>query len=379
MALALVMVRFADEWATFLPAGALEQTRSELGLSYREAGLILLALSAGGLLGNVFIVAADHVSRRWLAASGTLAYGGAMIGFGLAQSLPMLLAAAFVWGAASDALVHGCEVALVDLAGEALPAALARLNGWSAVGDLLGPPTLALAAVTGLGWRGALIGCGALMLGYATWLACLRLPGPHRDEGRPAPLAGVLTVLGDRRVLAAAALAGLFALLDEPLAGFLIAYLERAQGRSAAAANAVVMAWIAGELASLGLYSRLTAGRSGLTVMVWSASLLAMALAGTIFLPVLPLQVFAAAAFGAAGAIFYTTLQAWTLGLRPGQAGSVSAVVSLTGLLGMGFPVLAGQISDRFGLAAGLGLYAAVPIVLLIMLKAVKRCWPYGI
>ena len=120
-----MLVRFADEWAAFLPAGALEPIRHDLGLSYTQAGAVLAALPAGGLLGNVFVVAADYVSRRMLASLGALAYGLALIAFGLSHSLPTLLLAAFVWGAASDAFVHGCEVALVDLAGEDLPQSLA--------------------------------------------------------------------------------------------------------------------------------------------------------------------------------------------------------------------------------------------------------------
>src|SRR5205807_3116295 len=140
------------------------------------------------------------------------------------QSLPVLLAAAFAWGAASDALVAGCEVALVDLAEDELQGAIARMNGWSAVGDLLGPPTLAAAAALGFGWRGAFLGLGAAMIAYGGWLATLKLPPPRAPTALPHPFAGVLDVLADRRVLCFAALTGLFALLDEPLAGFLIAY-----------------------------------------------------------------------------------------------------------------------------------------------------------
>ena len=68
---ALVLVRFADEWATFLPAGAMAPMRSELGLTYAEAAAVLVALPAGGFLGNFFVVAADYVSRRVLASLGS--------------------------------------------------------------------------------------------------------------------------------------------------------------------------------------------------------------------------------------------------------------------------------------------------------------------
>ena len=123
-----------------------------------------------------------------------------MIGFGCAHSLWELLVAAFIWGAASDAFIHGCEVALVDWAGDELPKALARMNAWAAVGDLLGPATLALGAVVGFGWRGAFLGLGAMMLGYAAWIASLKLPPPHpTGESKPAPMAGIWAIMRTRR------------------------------------------------------------------------------------------------------------------------------------------------------------------------------------
>lgn len=259
---ALLLVRFADEWTTFLPAGALEPIRRDLGLTYAEAAGVLVALPAGGLVGTFFVIAADYVSRRWLASLGALAYGLAMIGFGLGHSLPVLLAAAFAWGAASDAFVHGCEVALVDLAGDELPKTLARMNAWAAVGDLLGPLTLALAVALGFGWRGAFVGGGALMLGYAAWLATQRLPPPHPPASLPNPFAGVWAILKDRRVLVVAVALGLYGLLDEPLAGFLIAYLERVRRLSPALATAPVMAILVGGMGGFAAFERI-AGAAG--------------------------------------------------------------------------------------------------------------------
>ena len=51
-----------------------------------------------------------------------------------------------------------------------------------------------------------------------------------------------------------------------------------------------------------------------------------------------------------------------------GKAGTSQAVVSTFGLLGVGFPALVGAVSDAFGLTAGLGLYAAVPLAILLVL-----------
>jgi predicted MFS family arabinose efflux permease len=368
---ALVLVRFADEWTTFFPAGALEPMRRDLGLSYAEIAGVLVALPAGGLVGTFFVIAADYVSRRLLASLGAATYGLAMIVFGVGHSLPMLLAAAFAWGAASDAFVHGAEVALVDLAEEALPKMLARMNAWAAVGDLLGPATLGAAALLGFGWRGAFLAGGVGMLGYAAWLAAHRFPPPRPPEPRapPAhPLAGAVSdiwrIARDPEVLLLAVVLGLWGLLDEPLLGFMIAYFERVGGLSSGLASAPVVALLVGGMAGFAGFERLRGARAPRTVIL-SATATMLALPAAIFLPWLPLQLAAAFAFGMAGAVLYTSLQSAVLALWPRQAGATSAIVSTVSMVGMAFPALVGALADARGLGAGLMLYAAIPPVIL--------------
>ena len=370
---ALIFVRFADEWATFLPAGSLEPMRRDLGLTYAQVAAILVALPAGGFLGSFFLVAADYVSRRLLASLGALAYGLAMIAFGCSHTLTGLLVASFVWGAASDAFIHGCEVALVDLAEDQLPKALARMHGWAAVGDLLGPLTVAAAAMLGLSWRAGFIGLGLLMFGYAAWVASQRFPPPKPPQYAPNPLAGILAIARDRRVLMLALVLGLFSLLDEPLAGFMIAYLERVRRLSPALAAMPVMAILIGGMAGYAGYERLLGLRPARTAVVACAGLMAAALPAALFAPCLALQVPAAFAFGLAASVFYTTLDAIVLGLRPGQVGATSAVVSTVGMIGIGFPALVGLAADAWGLGPAIGLYALIPVLVLALVAADRK------
>jgi hypothetical protein len=127
-----------------------------------------------------------------------------MIAFGSGGSYWGLAIACVAWGAASDAFVHGSEVALVDLAGRHLPRALGRVHLLAGLGDVLAPLLIAPAAVHGGGWRELSIGGGIVMIGYSAWLARLRLPRPARGERDPRPLRGVLDVLRDRRVIPSA-------------------------------------------------------------------------------------------------------------------------------------------------------------------------------
>jgi predicted MFS family arabinose efflux permease len=131
----------------FLPAGTLAQIQADLHLSYAQAGMLLTVFPAGGILGTVFTVAADHVSRRLLAAVGAAAIGASLLAFGLSPWFIGLLVAAAAWGAAGDAFISGAEVALVDVSGEHLTTALGRQNFLAAIGDLLSPVVLIVAGL----------------------------------------------------------------------------------------------------------------------------------------------------------------------------------------------------------------------------------------
>lgn len=329
--------------------------------------MVLAALSLGGTVGVVFQMAADYVSRRWLAALGALAYGGAMIAFGLSDSFIMLFAAAFVWGAASDAFIHGCEVALVDLAGDDLPRMMGRVNAWSALGDLLAPLTLALAAGSGFGWRGVFLAGGGLMLAYGAWLASQRFPPPHPRAEDADPRLDLIALITDGRVLLMAVIMGLFALLDEPLLAFLIAYLDQVAGYGPGLAVILSAGALVGGLLGHSQAGRLIPATAPGRVLVPAALATALSLPVMAFGPQAWLVVGGGLVFGFSGAVFYTALQSLVLTLRPGQAGSTGAVVSAIGLAGAGFPALVGLAADAGGLAAGLGLYAAVPAAMLAL------------
>lgn len=370
---ALVFVRFADEWFTFFPAGLLEPMRASVRLTYAQSGGVLVALAGGGLVGVIFEVAADYVSRGALAALGALAYGLAMIGFGVADSFIGLVAAAFIWGAASDAFIHGCEVALVDLAGDGLPRVLARVNAWAAVGDLLAPLTLTAVIAAGLGWQAAFIGGGVLMIAYAAWLGAQRFPPPRPSEEHANPFAGVWAVLKDGRVWILALICSLFDILDEPLLGFTIAYFEQERGFSPELATSLALGAVAGGVVGYLLAERIVRGRSLAGLLITSGAAVCVTLPAMVFAPGPGLVALGGLAFGIAGAVFYTALQSACLTVRPGQAGSTGAVISAISLLGVGFPILAGAAADGWGLSGAIWLYVAAPVATLALTVAARR------
>ena len=113
------------------------------------------------------------------------AFGLCLLGFALPLPFWAAAIAAAGLGMGSDAMVHGCETALVDLAGDDLPRQLARQNLLGEVGDLLGPVLLAAVVAAGLPWQGAFWVGAAVAFAFAGLLAALPLPPPSDARGRP--------------------------------------------------------------------------------------------------------------------------------------------------------------------------------------------------
>jgi MFS family permease len=371
---ALLLVRFADELFGFLPAGTLPQVRAELHLSYAQAGLLLAMPSVGGILGLPMSLAADHVSRRALASTGALAVGLCFIGFGASPVFAGIAVAAFLWGAASDAFNVGSSVALVDISGRHLTAALSRANLLSSIGDLLSPALLAFATAIGVGWRWLFAGSGGLMLGYAAWLAASPLPPAHRTPDKSVAR-GVVEVIRDGRVWLLATAQALLALVDEPYLAFLILFLLQVRGVPTPVGILVAMADLAG--AALG--SIVAAGlldRRPRTVMTACGVGMVVGLAVLITATSLPVMFIAAGLNGVCGAIAWVGIDARVLGLRPGQAGATIAVVSAIGLAEIPVPAVIGLIADNRGLFAAMSVYVGVVVLMTLLMPAVGALRP---
>ncbi len=370
----LLLVDLADEWCTFLPAASIDAIRVDLDLSLTEAGALLVVLPAGGIAGNFLTLAADFVSRRALAAFGALAFGGAMIAFGTGRSFAVLAVSAFVWGAASDAFVHGSQLALADLAGDDLERTLAGTNQLGAGGAFVAPVSIAGAEASGLGWRPLLIGGGVAMLGYAAWLGTQPLPRPAKSGHARAAWAGVRAVATDRWVRRLAFINALENVIDYAFLGFLTLFLVAERGFSSAGAAAMVAIALGG--AMLG-YAVLAAAKRTLHPRSTFVAVSAVRVTAIVVLLMIPDPIVitvTAFGLGVAGAVFWVKLQASMLQARPGETGTTYAVIATLSLPALAVPPLIGAAADRFGLVAGLALYALMP-VLVLGLAAVPSLW----
>jgi predicted MFS family arabinose efflux permease len=364
---AVLLVRLADEAAYFLPAAALESFRTDLGLTYAQAGTVLALIAPGALAGTVFSVAADRGSRRAIAAGGTFAFAACMAAFASGASFAVLAAAAFAMGAASTAMVDAAEVALVDLAGADLRPALARANLLGTIGDVLGPALVAAVAFVGLSWRVTFwVGAIALAL-YGFVLAAADLPRPTgeaSDEGgRPSSIRVLLAVGRDGRVWLLGLMSLVMGPFDEALLGFTIALLQRERGATMAVATLVALIGVSGGLLTFTVLARRVQNVSEARLLVVSG--LAMTL-GTLMIAFLgaPVAVAAGAFVADVGLnLGWLALQHRTLTLRPGEVGSTKAVVSAIEFGGAAVPIAIGAVADSTDLVTAVALYAGLGLV----------------
>ena len=389
----------------FLPAGSLEPLRRDLGLTYSQ-GATLLALYPGiGLLGTGLGVLADRRSRRVMASAGALGYGAGLLLFAAAGGYAALVVAIVVMGLAGDALARATEVALVDVAGDDIEAAVARVTFLGTLGDLTGPALLAACLATALGWRGAFALAGLGVIAYGVVLATQPLPPPVRRAAtrrRPHPEAPVelepqvvlegavrpggsvavevrdalevrddggpegdegegessrfVDVMRDRRVLRLGVLSALIDVFDEPFLAFVVAYLTAAQGHSEEVAATAAGLGLVGSVVATAWASR--SGRRTPPALVGG-----LLVGGVLAVLVAPHPVLAAAGSGAVGAavnLGWITIESRALTLRPGQAGATSAAVSVVAQAAIVVPLLAGAVADRAGLTTAMLLYLAL-------------------
>jgi MFS transporter, FSR family, fosmidomycin resistance protein len=370
MLVALLSVRLADESAGFLIPGSFEAIRSELHLSYAQAATILAAGAPGAIVGNGFSIAADYVSRRVIAAGGALWFSAAVAVFATSTSYPMLVAASFVIGVAASAMVDACELALVDVSGDDLPRMLGASNLMGSIGDLAGPAVIIAAAWLGFGWQAPFLVAAVLMAAYGVWLAMSPLPPPHRHEEQESPRRALSSILRDRRVWIFGLMAMLLGPLDEPFLAFLIARLQRTDGMSRTLATAVAMLTVVG--AAFGALEQARRARPN-PPLVRPALLVAGAVTSIALAPIAVLVLPGAVVFGFGMIGFWTALQARVLLLRPGQAGTVSAVVSTIEFAGFLIPIGIGVVVDAHGLRAGIACYAVLAILLAAIVVSHRR------
>jgi predicted MFS family arabinose efflux permease len=362
----LLLVGLAEETVAFLPYGAVESVREDVGLTYVEVGVLLALYPGIGLLTTPLGVVADHVSRRLMAAVGGVGYGVGVCLFATAGGFWVLFTAVVIMGVAGDAMVRAVEVALVEVAGDNVEPALARSNLLAAVGDLIGPLLLFAALGSGLGWRAAFWAAGVLMIAYGLLLASQPLPSPAERGEDHQPWRAMLEVAKDRRVIVAGLLVAIIVAFDDTFVGFAVAFLTTDRHLTPAVATLAAGAGMAGGVLAAAWASRTNRRRVGLRPCA------VMLLTGVLLLLLVPNVVAAAVATAAVGAamnLAWIVLQARYMTLRPGQSGTTSAVAEAVSQVGILTPMVIGVIADRATLTVAMLVYVAIAAVFVLVTR----------
>ncbi|MGH9031539.1 MAG: hypothetical protein ACRDZV_05360, partial [Acidimicrobiia bacterium] len=200
------------------------------------------------------------------------------------------------------------------------------------------------------------------------------LPRPAKSGHARAAWAGVRAVATDRWVRRLAFINALENVIDYAFLGFLTLFLVAERGFSSAGAAAMVAIALGG--AMLG-YAVLAAAKRTLHTRSTFVAVSAVRVTAIVVLLMIPDPIVitvTAFGLGVAGAVFWVKLQASMLQARPGETGTTYAVIATLSLPALAVPPLIGAAADRFGLVAGLALYALMP-VLVLGLAAVPSLW----
>jgi hypothetical protein len=349
-------------WAARLPA-----VKADLGLSDGQLAVALVGLETGALVGlQVGGVLVPRTGSRAALTVSLPLLAALLIGPGLAASLPMLTAAAFVLAAAvnvATVAMNAYGVAVQQRYGRPI---LSGLYAMHSLGGIGGAGVAALAAALGVGRAGHFltVALGAALVGIAA--GRLLLPaaagsaagsGPARASGAQGVLGGWLGGWSGPLVLLGG-LAFCVELAQSSGSMWGAVYLRDGLGTSAGTAAAGIAVFMVGTTAGRLVGDRLQA-HLGPSRLFRAGGLVAGAGFGGALLVPAPAAGIAGLALLGAGTSVLLPLAvgaAGNLGREPAPA--VARVATMGCLGSFSGPALIGTLAGALGLAAALGLPA---------------------
>jgi predicted MFS family arabinose efflux permease len=380
MIVAALSVRLIDEWWSYLPGGIIEDLRSDLGVSYSQAGSLIALAMLSGLIGGPLGALADVADRRLVAVAGSAVQTLGLVLFAAGHSFWILATGVLLLGAAADLVIRPLEAALAESTPEpALERALGRQHLLSFVGDFIGPVLLTIGAVTWIGWRGAFWVTAIALAAYTVFLSTLSFPSRAAESTDDPSSASLRDLLRRRDVLRLVALDILLFPLDEPIAAFAVAAI--AINRSSIA-QSIALGYVVGGIAASAVVDRRglegVARRYGGPALVVGSIGVAGAIASTEIGPVNATfaglaAVLAMLCVGVGMGFTWATVHHQQLTVVPGRSASVASIVGTLGSVGAVWPSLAGVVSDKVSISAALGVFVLAAVVVALMTSPRNR------
>jgi hypothetical protein len=330
----------------------------------------------GGVIGNALVAATDGRSRRSVTAGGAAVLAAGLLILAAAFDGWMLLAGTGVIAIGATGMVCGGEIAIANalaVAGRSdlLERMLARGNLGAVVGDVTVPLAVAGLRVAGVDWRVVFTAAAVCVVAYAAALAVTEFPPPiraadHEQQTDTIPIRR-------QRLIWMVGLGAFAAMpLDEPYLSTVLAFAERRLDYSSAEAAALGAAFVIGGVIAFTVLPPLVARTPlGRLLSVGGLALTAvMALAaigpGWLLAPI--------------GVVHSTLLctiwlgeQSLVLRANPGREGRTRLLVEC--FEGGAFVLVygIGVIARYSGLAAAMWVYAAIPLLLVVVGFSIGR------
>lgn len=353
-------------WGGILIPSLIRSVKEAFGQSDAGIGVFYFLFAcvwAAGSFGGGF--ATERLGRRTVLTAAVACVAIGMTGMGLAPSWTVFLLAALPAGLGSGAIDGGGNALVLDLAPDSRGRALNLLHLFFSLGALAGPLAVGRLVEGGVGWELIVVGTGLAAIPIAVGFGLVAMPG-----GRRARAAGSRFV---RPTLAAPLILLAFAIAcyvgsEVGVSNWLVRFLEPAPLSVATTTLSLYWAGLAvGRLVSSQLADRF----DHLRFATVCAGAMAVAVAGAIFAPSLPLSIglFAVAGF-ASGPIFPMIIAIG--GERyPDRSAAVSGFLSGCAVAGaLIYPPVMGFLSVTVGLTVAmfgnviLGLACAGALVL---------------
>ena len=373
----LLLVEFFDELNFGVEGAALPAFRSDFGMNYAQAGLLLgLPAVVSTLTEPAIMLLGDTRVRKALIVGGGLAVTLSLGLVSSASSFSTLLLAMAILFPATGAFVSLSQATLMDLNLGREAQAMARWTLAGSIGVLLGPLVLAAGFAFSLGWRWAFASLAVLSLGLSVALAIRPLPAHLASNGAPPSLGGLWEnlrqALRSRSILRWIVLLDFSDLMLDIFSAYLALYFVDVVGASKAQAGVALAVLMATGMLSDALLIPLLERVPGRTVVRASAIGVAGLYVLWLTLPGFAVKLGLLALIGFARLGWYAVLQGEAYATAPGRSGTVMALLAASPGAGV-LAWVVGLVAHRSGLETAMWLLLAGPVALALFLPRRKN------
>ena len=325
--------------------GGFAQTDAGLGLYYFIGAI---AYAAGSLVGGVMT---ERFGRRVILAAAVLLAGGGLLLQGVVGSWAVFLLLSIPRGIGGGALDGGVSALVLDLFPDARGRALNFVHLFFALGAFVAPIAFGVLVDAGVAWQLLLVATGVLSLALALPLLVTDL-GDRRHVAGAQAHGHVGRLWLAPAILALGTGIGLYVAAEMGVSSWLVRFLAAAP--LTVATTSLGLFWgglMLGRLVSARFADRF----DHLRLATAASAASAVALAGAIAVPAIPVQIALFALVGFTLGPIYPLIMAVAGERFQGRASAVSGILTAAGVVGgVVYPPLMGLLSVSVGLTAAM-------------------------